>query len=159
MDAIREFLTIVRQAHLVEGHFLGLLHILVGRKITRPDGSIVSTGLTWRQTASYLRQLRFDPQLAREVQVDPDTLNIRDRDRFWYAVIAQAQIDSPTAVTAADKLAPLLLQHGYVVGPPPAGLTQPPPRPTPPPPSTAPQSTSPGKTPPGKTSSSRKKKS
>jgi len=141
MDAIRDFLTTVRQAHLVEGHFLGLLHVLVGRKITRTDGSVVSTGLTWRQTASYLRQLRFDPQLAREVNVDPEALNIRDRDRFWYTVIAQAHLDSPTAVAEADKLAPLLQQHGYIVGPPPSGLTQTSSRPaTPPPPPSSPGS-------------------
>jgi hypothetical protein len=158
MDAIRDFLTTVRQANLVPGHLRALLHILVGRKITRPDGTIVSTGLTWRQTAAYLRLLRFDPQLAREVNLDPDTLNIRDRDRFWYTVIAHAQIDSPTAVAEADKLAPLLLQHGYIVGPPPAGLTQTPPRPVPSP--TPPPSPTPAQKPkpPSSKTSSRKKK-
>jgi len=158
MDAIRDFLNTVRQAHLVEGHFLGLLHVLVGRKITRTDGSVVSTGLTWRQTASYLRQLRFDPQLAREVNVDPEAVNIRDRDRFWYAVIAQAQLDSPTAVAEADKLAPLLQQHGYIVGPPPPGLTQTPSRPvTPPPPSPASGSPPSGKTPSAKNTPRKKR--
>lgn len=158
MDATRDFLTTVYQANLVPGHLRALLHILVGRKITRTDGTVVSTGLTWRQTAACLRQLRFDPQLARELNLDPDTLNIRDRDRFWYTVIAHAQIDSPAAVAEADKLAPLLLQHGYIVGPPPAGLTHTPPSRKPPPSMPASPAPAPKPKAPSPKPSSRKKK-
>jgi hypothetical protein len=138
MDAIREFLGAVRQANLVPGHLRGLLHILIGRKITRADGTIVSQGLTWREAAAWLRQLRWDPQWVHELGIDPASVQIRDRDRFWYHVIAQARLDSPESVAAGDKLAALLQAQGYIVGPPPAGLTTAPPPPAPMPPSTPP---------------------
>lgn len=157
MDAIREFLTTVRQANLIQGHLRGLLHILIGRKITRSDGTLVSQGLTWRETAAWLRQLRWDPQWARELNVDAATMNIRDRDRFWYAVIAQARLDSPEAIAEADKLAALLQPHGYVVGPPPSALATKTTRPSSPPSSPS-GSTTPSQPDTPATSASRKRK-
>jgi hypothetical protein len=123
MDGIREILSAARDNGLAAGHFLGLLHVSIGRKITRPDGSVVSSGFTWRALAQELKNLRFDQELVRELGTDPDELAARDRERFWYSAIASAHVDSPEAVTAGDQLAPKLKHLGFVIGPPPATLT------------------------------------
>ena len=48
MDGIREVLSVAREAGLAAGNFRGLLHIAIGRKIVRGNGTVVSTGVTWR---------------------------------------------------------------------------------------------------------------
>jgi hypothetical protein len=115
MEGAREFLEQVRQHQLVKGHFLGLLHLLIGRKISQADGSVLSAGLTWRQVAELLRELRWDRETARELGLDPDDLPPRDRQRFWYSAIAQAGIDSTDAARAADKLTKKLAALGFQV--------------------------------------------
>jgi hypothetical protein len=121
MDGIRELLSKARDAGLVAGNFRGLLHIAIGRKISRPDGTTVSTGVTWRALATELKQLRFDTELVRELGADPEALAARDRERFWYSAIALAKVDTADAFTEADRLAPKLKPLGFVVGPPPTG--------------------------------------
>jgi hypothetical protein len=125
MDGIREFLSAVRDAGIVTGHFRGLLHAAIGRKITRPDGSTLSTGVTWRELAAELKHLHFDTELVRELGTDPEALAARDRERFWYSAIALAKVDSAESVAEADRLAPRLKGLGFVVGPSPAGAGQP----------------------------------
>jgi hypothetical protein len=134
MDEIRELLTAARTSGLVVGNFRGLLHIAIGRTITRPDGSTVSNGVTWRELAAELKHLRFDTELVRELGADPDELAARDRERFWYSAIALARVDSYEAVEEAEKLAPKFKSHGFIVGPPPAGVAHlsPSPKKTPP---------------------------
>ncbi len=129
MDGIREFLTAVREAKLAVGNFRGLLHIAIGRTVTKPDGTLVSKGLTWRELASELKALRFDTNLVRELGADPDELSARDRERFWYSAISLARVDSAEAIAAAEKLVAPLKDLGYLVGPAPAGIvpTSPPP--------------------------------
>src|SRR5436189_215900 len=101
MDGIRELLSAVRDAGLAIGHFRGLLHIAIGRTVTRTDGSPVSTGVTWRVLAAELKTLHFDTELVREFGADPDALAARDRERFWYSAITLAKVDSPEAVAEA----------------------------------------------------------
>lgn len=122
MDGLRELLEAARANGLVTGHFRGLLHIAIGRRVTKLDGTKVSDGMTWRPLAALLKALRFDPEYGREVGADPDTLSPRDRERYWYAVIAMAGVDSPQAVAEAEKLAEALKPLGYLVGPAPGGL-------------------------------------
>ena len=122
MDGIRELLSAARDNGLAAGHFRGLLHIAIGRKITRPDGSPVSIGVTWRALAQELKTLRFDQELVRELGENPESLSPRDRQRFWYAAISSAQVDSPEAVLAGDSLIPKLKPLGFIVGPAPASL-------------------------------------
>jgi hypothetical protein len=122
---IREMLLAARDEGLIEGLFRGLLHIAIGRKIARPNGTPVSSGITWRELAVYLKELHFDKDLAREVGLDPGTLAPRDRERFWYSTIAQARVDSPEASAEADELAADLKKLGFVIGPNPAGFSAP----------------------------------
>jgi hypothetical protein len=117
MEGAREFLEQVRQHQLVKGHFRGLLHLLIGRKISRADGTVLSSGLTWRQLSELFRQLRWDKDYVREIGLDPDDLPPRDRQRYWYSAIAQARIDEPDAVAAADKLARKVAALGFQVSP------------------------------------------
>lgn len=122
MDGIRELLEAARDRGLPTGNFRGLLHIAIGRTVTRPDGSVISKGLTWRELAGLLKQLRFDRELVREFGADPETLAPRDRERFWYAAIAAARVDSREAVAEADRLVAPLRGLGYHIGPAPSAL-------------------------------------
>jgi hypothetical protein len=115
MEGIRDLLETARTHGLIAGRFRGLLHIAIGRTVTKPDGIKLSSGLTWREVAALLKNLRFDPELGREVGADPDTLSPRDRERYWYAVIAMARVDSSEAMMEAETLIAPLKEHGFVV--------------------------------------------
>lgn len=117
MEGAREFLEQVRQHHLVKGHLRGLFHALIGRTTTRPDGTVLSKGLTWRELAELLKDIRFDRELVRELGLDPNHLPPRDRHRFWYSAIAAAQVDAPEASAQADKLARKTGPLGYIIAP------------------------------------------
>lgn len=125
MEGVRDLLEAARTNGLVAGRFRGLLHVAIGRTITKPDGAKVSAGLTWREVASLLKAIRFDPEFGREAGADPDTLSPRDRERYWYAVIALARVDGAEALAEAEQLVAPLKALGYVVGPPPSGVAPP----------------------------------
>jgi hypothetical protein len=116
MDGVQSFLDELRQRRLVEGNFLGLIHILIGRRITKVDGGVISPGLTWRQLADILKSMRWPKDAVREIGLNPADLPPRDRQRFWYTAIAQAKVDSAEAVAAGDRLAELIKPLGFVVG-------------------------------------------
>lgn len=122
MDGVRELLEAARENDLATGRFRGLLHIVIGRTVSRPDGTKLSAGLTWREIASLLKALRYDPELGREAGADPDTLSPRDRERYWYAVIALARVDGAEALAEADALIGPLKSLGFVVAPAPSGV-------------------------------------
>jgi hypothetical protein len=117
MDRLRELLEAIRKGGAAPGNLRGLLHVLVGRRVTLPDGSVVSQGLTWRELAALLKRLRWDREAVRELGLDPAALPPRDRERFWFTAIAQAGLDTPAAAQAGDQLVEPLKQLGYVVGP------------------------------------------
>jgi hypothetical protein len=117
MDSLRELLEAVRASDVVQGRFRGLLHLLVGRRITRADGSVVSSGMTWRDLSGLLKRLRWDREVVRELGLNPAELAPRDRERFWYTAIARAGIDSGEAVALADQLVEPLAKLGFVIGP------------------------------------------
>jgi hypothetical protein len=118
MEGAREFLEAVRHHQLAKGHFRGLLHLVVGRVIRRDDGRTLSRGVTWRQLAELLKNLRWDKEFVREVGLLPAELPPRDRGRYWYAAIIAAGIDTPRAAAEADVLAAKLRPHGLIVTPP-----------------------------------------
>ena len=117
MEGLREFLEKVRQSHLVRGHLRALLHVAIGRRIARPDGTVLSTGVTWRQLSDLLRLIRWDKELVRELGLNPDELPPRDRQRYWYAAIVAAQVNSLQARALGDAYAKLVAPLGFVVGP------------------------------------------
>jgi hypothetical protein len=73
--------------------------------------------MTWRELAAVLKKARWDRDAAAAVGQDPAALPPRDRERFWYTVIARAHVDSPEAAAAGDKLAEALRAKGYEIGP------------------------------------------
>jgi hypothetical protein len=125
MEGIRDLLETARANGLVVGRFRGLLHIAIGRTVTKQDGTKLSAGLTWRELATLLKNLRFDPELGREIGADPDTLFPRDRERYWYAVITQARVDGAEALAEAEKLIDPLKEYGFSIAPPPGGAPAP----------------------------------
>ena len=119
MDRLRELLEAIRKGGTAQGNLRGLLHVLVGRRITLPDGTVVSQGLTWRELAALLKRLRWDREAVRELGLEPAALPPRDRQRYWYTTVAQAGVDSEAAARAGDRLAQALEPAGYRVSPPP----------------------------------------
>lgn len=116
MDGARDFLDAVERHAEWKRHLLGLFHILIGRRISKNDGTVVSSGLSWRELASELKRRRWEPDVVRELGLDPATFAPRDRQRFWYSVISQAQVSSPAAIQAADRFAVIAQQLGFIVG-------------------------------------------
>ena len=117
MDGFHEFLEALKKGKQAEGNFLGLLNVLIGRRIETAEGEVISTGVTWRVLAGWLKKARWDKDAVRELGLDPKTLPPRDREKFWYAAIAQAQVSSDTATEAGNRLANTLKAAGYHVGP------------------------------------------
>jgi hypothetical protein len=120
MDVLREFLDDLKRQNLAQGHFLGLLHILIGRRIEKADGTLITNGMSWRDLSAQLKRVRWDKNAVREIGLNPADLPPRDRQRYWYTAIVQAKVDSPLGTQAGDLFAQQLQKVGYVVGPPPA---------------------------------------
>jgi hypothetical protein len=119
MDRLRDLLNTVEQQGSYSGNFVGLLHLLIGRRITLADGTSVSAGLSWREAAALLKRVRWDREAVRELGLDPSALPPRDRQRYWYTAIALARVDSAEAAAAGNRLAERLQEAGYRVSPPP----------------------------------------
>lgn len=117
MDGLREFLERVRQSQLVRGYMRAILHIAIGRRISRTDGTTLSTGVTWRQLSELLRVIRWDKDLVRELGLNPDDLPPRDRQRYWYAAIVAANVNTMEVRESADRYAALVEPLGFVIGP------------------------------------------
>jgi hypothetical protein len=116
MDAVVAFLQELKQDGRWRGHFLGLLNILIGRRLEGHEGRLVSAGLSWRTTAELLKKVRWDKTAVLELKIDPQALPPRDRGRYWYMAIATAGVDSPAAVLAANALSNTLAALGYRLG-------------------------------------------
>jgi hypothetical protein len=113
MGGLYDFLTDLKQGGQAAGQFLGLLNILIGRRIQKEDGSLISSGVTWRELSFALKKARWDKETVSDLGIDPSELPPRDRQRFWYAAIVRAGVDSPRAAAAGDRLAELLRRSGY----------------------------------------------
>jgi hypothetical protein len=94
-----------------------MLNVLIGRQIRKPDGTVISNGLTWRALADLLKRVRWDREAVQELGLDPAALPPRDRRRYWYQAISQAGVDSPRAREAGDRFAEVLLAADYSVTP------------------------------------------
>ncbi|MEZ6139093.1 MAG: hypothetical protein R3B84_00845 [Zavarzinella sp.] len=115
MEGLAEFLETIRSRHLHLGYFRALLHICVGRKIMRADGTLLSSGVTWRQLAELLKNIRWDKESVRELGLNPDDLPPRDRYRYWYTAIGAAGIDSHACKQEAETFAQVLLLNGFTI--------------------------------------------
>lgn len=116
MDRLREFLEAARDRGAATGRFRGLLHVLVGRRVTLADGTLVSAGLTWREVAAALKKYRWDRDNVRELGLDPADLPPRDREKFWYMAINRAGLGTPEAAAEAEALGKALQDLGYIIG-------------------------------------------
>jgi hypothetical protein len=118
MDTLSILFDELKKSGQTQGNFLGFLHVLIGRTITRTsEKSTVSKGLGWRDMAAWLKKTRWDPEAVRELGLDPDSLPPRDRLRYWYSAIMQAKVDSAEAIAAGNRFATVLNERGYDVGP------------------------------------------
>src|SRR6516165_7011268 len=115
MDALSTFLERLKKSGKTRGHLLGMLNVVIGRRITAKDGTLISSGLTWREVAGLLKRLRWDPDQVKELGLKPSDLPPRDRQRFWYTAIARAKVDSPAAISAGNRLAAAVQPLGYVI--------------------------------------------
>lgn len=121
MEGTRQVLELLRDHNLVAGSLRGVFHLVIGRRISDPNGRLVAEGVTWRLLAALLKEMKFDRELVRELGVDPDTLAPKDREKFWYNAIALAKVDGDEARKQADALTTALKPLGLIVGPSPSG--------------------------------------
>lgn len=118
MDALTSLLLELKRRGLGADNMLGLLHVVIGRTIARTsDGAAVSRGMSWRDLAVLLKKIRWDPETVRSIGLDPDALPPRDRQKYWYAAISKAAVDSPDARAAADAFSAALRTLGYEAKP------------------------------------------
>lgn len=120
MDQLRNFLATVKEQGVAAGHFRGLLHALIAKRIARDDGTTVSTGMTWRDAAALLKLVRWDREVVRELGIDPKELAPRDREKFWYTAIARANLAAPEVRASVAELARAVAPLGYTIGQEPA---------------------------------------
>lgn len=116
MDLLRDFLDTVKEHGVATGHFRGLLHVLIGQRVSKTDGALVCSGMNWRSAAAALKQARWDREAVRELGIDPSELAPRDREKYWYTAIARANLNTEEARTSAEAFAAALGPLGYVVG-------------------------------------------
>src|SRR5581483_348000 len=115
MDARLDVIHRIKRERWAQGNFLGLLNVLIGRRIEQGDGNLVSNGITWRELAALLKKVRWDKAAAKELPLEGVALPPREREKYWHAVIVHAGVASPAAVQAGDRLAVVLRQAGYMV--------------------------------------------
>jgi len=117
MDGVREFLDDLKRNGLAQEKFLGLLNVVIGRRISRTDGTVLSRGVTWREAARLLKKVRWDKGAVLQLGLQPNDLPPRNREQYWYQAIALTGVDSGAATRAGDHLAKALRPHGYDIGP------------------------------------------
>ena|SRR5262245_50964505 len=115
MDALSTLFELLKDGQ-AQGNFLGFLNVMIGRRIAlASDHSVICNGMSWRDLASWLKKVRWDPEAVRELGLDPKDLPPRDRQRFWYAAISHAKVDGAAAQKAGDKFVAVLKSLGYEV--------------------------------------------
>ena len=117
MDQLRDFLDVVKDSGAATGHFRGLLFVLIGQHIRQADGTVVSTGMSWRAAAALLKQVRWDRDAVAELGLEPADLAPRDREKYWYTAISRANLGSPEARASALAVARAMAKLGYTIGP------------------------------------------
>ncbi len=116
MDGPRQVLELIRDRQMAGGRLRGVFHLLIGRTIAKDDGTVLSNGVTWRELSQWLKLLKFDRALVKELDADPESLSPKDREKFWYVAITLAKVDSDRARREADEVAALLKPLGFSAG-------------------------------------------
>jgi hypothetical protein len=116
MDRLQGFLSFLKAKRLAQDNFLGLLYVLIGRSIADANGDLISKGLTWRELSVLLQKVRWERDAVKELDIDPDELPPRDRQRYWFIAFARAGLDSQKAADAGKRMAKVLETEGYQVG-------------------------------------------
>lgn len=119
MEGTRTLLELILAHGLAEGRLRGVFHVAIGRRVTAEDGTVLATGVTWRELAALLKDMKYDKEWVRAFAADPESIAPRDKEKFWYHAVALAKVDSVEARAEADQLAILLRPLGWIVGPPP----------------------------------------
>jgi hypothetical protein len=114
MNGPQIVLELIRDRKLASGRLRGVFHLVIARKLTRTDGTLLSAGVTWRELSQLLKSLKFERELVKELGTDPDLLAPKDREKFWYAAISLAKVDSPQARREAEELIEFLKPLGIV---------------------------------------------
>ena len=117
MDALIDLFDLIKTKHLAAGNFLGFLNVFIGRRVSGPNGALLSAGFTFRELATWLKKVRWDPEQVHELGKNPDDLPLRDRQRYWFVAICSVRVDSPAAQKAGDIFAVALMEQGYVIVP------------------------------------------
>jgi hypothetical protein len=117
MDGLTDLVMKLEVSGQFAKHLAGVVHLLIGRRISHQDGSVISTGLTWRELAALLANQKLDIELVRQLGIEPEELSPRERPRFWYSAIAIARPDGPAARADAEPVIAVLKPMGYIVGP------------------------------------------
>ncbi len=116
MDSLATLFEDLKKSGQPQANLLGFLHVLIGRSVIRAKDKITITkGMTWRELATWLKKVRWDPEAVRELGLDPKDLPPRDRQRYWYSAIASAKVNGPEAIQAGEKFAAVLRDLGYDV--------------------------------------------
>jgi hypothetical protein len=116
MDQLRDFLDAVKDSGVATGHFRGLLFVLIGQAIRQADGTVVSTGMSWRAASAALKLCRWDRLAVQELGLDPAALAPRDREKYWYTAISRANLGSAEARASGESLARAVAALGYTIG-------------------------------------------
>ena len=115
IESLEGFLLRLRPQTFPQECFLGFLHVLISGALVDDMGGRPFPGQSWRDLASVLKKVRWDPTMVRQMGIDPAVLPPRDRERFWYQAICMAKIDSLDAKRSAVKLKGWLDKFGYKV--------------------------------------------
>ncbi len=115
MEGAKEFLEAIRNTELETSHFLAVVHILIGRKIFRIDGTLVSNGMSWRKLAELLKLIRWKEEGVIQLGAKPEELPPRDRFRYWLRAISFAPLNSTAVRNEVNALANRLKEIGYRV--------------------------------------------
>ena len=116
MDQLRDFLDAVKESGVTVGHFRGLLFVLIGQTIRQADGTVISTGMSWRAGATLLKLCRWDRLAVQELGLDPAALAPRDREKYWYTAISRANLGSAESRASGESLARAVAPLGYSIG-------------------------------------------
>ena len=117
MGGLYDFLADLKQRGQAAGQFLGLLNVLIGRRVQKEDGSPISSGVTWRELSFALKKVRWEKESVRDLGIDPARVAAARSAALLVCRHRPGPVDSARASAAGDRLAEVLRLSGYRVSP------------------------------------------